>query len=631
MTDDRPMCERLAETLSSYFDGELTEAEAEKLIKHLAGCPACRRRLEEYKLIDRLAGSEVPKLPTDIASIIMDMIERDYLLGEFTSPDAVKKARLRRIVNLFAVAALLSVLIATVFVLVEFGRSGRKMYTEGGVYSKDTFQKGYLSSRKNISVEERYTSAEEDKKGKIRQDQLAVGYKEDFESIPDIARPYKDGIEKGEDKGLESVGKNKLAGEDIDREDKKGKESVSESISVGNINVGRGPSYPTTQPSGISEDTFCKRPDSLISLRIPQIKIRASLPVLMYVKDSFIKILQQAEIKEISHSDLILLSKKILTGRPFYQKLSRDLFCCEDGLYVAFIVYADLHTLQKIIDSMPSFLQSRFEVGFNKYAKMLDKGLYLADVDFVSDLLRWIDSQGMNITSLPTSLPITTAATTTSSSAAEGSCGSIPALFVFYMDKADTEGIGDTASSFKSSSVDEDDWDSGNGNTHDVIRGMPDNTKDTHRDRDSSYDNHDNYDNSDKISDGNRDRDRDNRIDDGSDSGFEKRTENRAKSRAANRIDNNRVDYGDSKRGGEDNDIDGVGDKGSIYKDSSYMGGSLRERQLAGGHVDRTLSRASGSIQHSESPLCIRERVALMLLELAERNFNNVFPLKGKF
>jgi len=63
--------------LSALPDGELTAPEREQVDRHLAGCPACRDRLEDLRRLSAATAADpVPPVPADLASRIRGRIDQ---------------------------------------------------------------------------------------------------------------------------------------------------------------------------------------------------------------------------------------------------------------------------------------------------------------------------------------------------------------------------------------------------------------------------------------------------------------------------------------------------------------------------------------------------------------------------
>lgn len=54
-------CSRMKERVLPYMDGRLKESERREVEKHLATCPACRARVEEFRAVSNLLG-ELPQI-----------------------------------------------------------------------------------------------------------------------------------------------------------------------------------------------------------------------------------------------------------------------------------------------------------------------------------------------------------------------------------------------------------------------------------------------------------------------------------------------------------------------------------------------------------------------------------------
>jgi len=55
--------DNLKKLISPYLDGELGEAEAQKLKEHLAGCPECRREMEQMQKLEEVMSMMKLKSP----------------------------------------------------------------------------------------------------------------------------------------------------------------------------------------------------------------------------------------------------------------------------------------------------------------------------------------------------------------------------------------------------------------------------------------------------------------------------------------------------------------------------------------------------------------------------------------
>ena len=106
-------CGDYNQILSAYLDGEITPAERTELLQHLATCPECRARLEEYRAIGtRIRGLPPVVVPDSLtASIYMQTVD--------APPRRLQILSSRAAYPIAAVAAVLLVFIVAVFLLVD--------------------------------------------------------------------------------------------------------------------------------------------------------------------------------------------------------------------------------------------------------------------------------------------------------------------------------------------------------------------------------------------------------------------------------------------------------------------------------------------------------------------------------
>lgn len=106
-------CGDYNQILSAYLDGEVTPAERTELLQHLASCPDCRARLEEYRAIGtRLRGLPPVVVPESLtASIYMNTVD--------APPRRLQILSSRAAYPIAAVAAVLLVFIVAAFLLVD--------------------------------------------------------------------------------------------------------------------------------------------------------------------------------------------------------------------------------------------------------------------------------------------------------------------------------------------------------------------------------------------------------------------------------------------------------------------------------------------------------------------------------
>src|SRR5690349_11650602 len=70
-------CSHVRASLSAYLDGELTGAQAVRLQRHLALCPACRHDWELLRRTVRLVGRMGrERCPVDLRSAVMQAVVR---------------------------------------------------------------------------------------------------------------------------------------------------------------------------------------------------------------------------------------------------------------------------------------------------------------------------------------------------------------------------------------------------------------------------------------------------------------------------------------------------------------------------------------------------------------------------
>jgi len=73
-------CREVKTSAQACVDGALEASGAQALEAHLAACPACRREVEAFRLLDRaLAGEELAAPPADLAPRIARQLARRRL------------------------------------------------------------------------------------------------------------------------------------------------------------------------------------------------------------------------------------------------------------------------------------------------------------------------------------------------------------------------------------------------------------------------------------------------------------------------------------------------------------------------------------------------------------------------
>jgi len=100
----------LIELLSAYLDGELTQAQSEKVEKRLAEEPQTREILGQLQKVSD-AFRQIPPVqaPEELAENVMGQLERDYLLEKDEMLTEVGSAKPIRVLRYLAVAAVIAV------------------------------------------------------------------------------------------------------------------------------------------------------------------------------------------------------------------------------------------------------------------------------------------------------------------------------------------------------------------------------------------------------------------------------------------------------------------------------------------------------------------------------------------
>jgi predicted anti-sigma-YlaC factor YlaD len=73
---DDLQCKELADSLTEYLDGEVSEAQRMRIDQHLGECEGCRAALDQFQTVIRLAGRLTA---ADVARI--DALARDRLMA----------------------------------------------------------------------------------------------------------------------------------------------------------------------------------------------------------------------------------------------------------------------------------------------------------------------------------------------------------------------------------------------------------------------------------------------------------------------------------------------------------------------------------------------------------------------
>jgi hypothetical protein len=122
MSERKPdkSCEEFAELISAYFDDRLSETQAKAVESHLASCPACARRLEDYKLLRNLMNADLRENPIDLNSAVMANLEREQLLEGLELVTKPPVSRLVKLMRAVSVAAMLGLIVGTVVLVMHF-------------------------------------------------------------------------------------------------------------------------------------------------------------------------------------------------------------------------------------------------------------------------------------------------------------------------------------------------------------------------------------------------------------------------------------------------------------------------------------------------------------------------------
>ncbi len=73
-------CSKCSKLLVEFTEGRLENKQAQEIKKHIAGCAACRRELDEFQAsLELVCGSmeKTPDTPADLAERVIDRVHRD--------------------------------------------------------------------------------------------------------------------------------------------------------------------------------------------------------------------------------------------------------------------------------------------------------------------------------------------------------------------------------------------------------------------------------------------------------------------------------------------------------------------------------------------------------------------------
>ncbi len=336
----RSECENFAEKLSAYFDEELSEQEAQGLLKHLATCDECKRRLEEYQMIRKLSSEQRQKSPIDFSDTILSMIERNQLLNNF-APEPSGPKRLIFIFKILATAAMLIAVGSTVFILTRSPYQARQ-FTGKTNHITDTVEQ----------VIEKKLKFRESPKSSSRSGK----------SVPPLSLLRR---LKGQAKSLKS------------KEVKKPKSHIptTKTPSETKMNI-------VTHPEAVTENL-----DNLISTKI---EIEAEIPILMYVNVQLETFLDK-QIKRIEEKTLI--PSYLRSGKSFYYQSDIYTSLLDEDIYSVFVIFAPKSVLQRLHKKLSNTLPSKLKITLTPSAKEALYGTrYKSEAD-INALYMWANKK----------------------------------------------------------------------------------------------------------------------------------------------------------------------------------------------------------------------------------------------
>ncbi|MBI5502138.1 MAG: zf-HC2 domain-containing protein [Deltaproteobacteria bacterium] len=125
--------------LSAYIDGELPAARRERLVRHLAGCPACAARERELRgAWDDLGALRVPDEAPDLWSGVLERLAEPRRTGSFAA-----RPRPFLVPAALAACALVGLIGGALFALRLEALSGPRMAAAGGTAPGDTFAEAF--------------------------------------------------------------------------------------------------------------------------------------------------------------------------------------------------------------------------------------------------------------------------------------------------------------------------------------------------------------------------------------------------------------------------------------------------------------------------------------------------------
>ncbi len=96
-------CTQYQELISRMLDGELSDAEKERLHAHVDECPDCRRVLDAFTMLRDTITEDLEEPPASLAEAVMEQIRRE--------PVPISKRRRPRIGRYIALAACLAIVV----------------------------------------------------------------------------------------------------------------------------------------------------------------------------------------------------------------------------------------------------------------------------------------------------------------------------------------------------------------------------------------------------------------------------------------------------------------------------------------------------------------------------------------
>ena len=127
-------CSEYMELISAYSDGELAEADRQRLEEHLAACENCSALLDLYREMAGAVAESAAPVPESLCGDVMKEISGE---GTADSADSSKRRRVMRIVltRYVPIAACLALVLLALPRLLNLGRSSNDEMSTGGSMS----------------------------------------------------------------------------------------------------------------------------------------------------------------------------------------------------------------------------------------------------------------------------------------------------------------------------------------------------------------------------------------------------------------------------------------------------------------------------------------------------------------